>query len=173
MQWSSWRCCIWRNNKFFLWGKPDTTSWCCDNSHYLRDINHNFKTLKPFQRRSVEALDDTIGGLNGFIMLKEIVEQYMGRRIAILEKFEQGKCYRKISFPQHCTDFSECPSYCINLSLFKRSTFLGPWLCLCWIRRSFWNNRWCFAEIHQNVLKNKDDLLYNVNILKAGLIKWM
>ena len=39
-----------------------------DNSHYLRDINHILKTMKPSQRRSVEGLDDTIGGLNGFII---------------------------------------------------------------------------------------------------------
>ena len=64
-------------------------------------------------------------------LLKEIVDQYIRRRIVILEKFEQGKRYLKIGFPQHCTDYSECPSHCINLSLFKRSTLLGPWLCLC------------------------------------------
>ena len=72
----------------------------------------------------MEGLDDTVGGLNGFIMLKEIVDHYMGWRKPILEKLEQGKRYLKIGFPQHCTDYSECPSHCINLSLFESSTLL-------------------------------------------------
>ena len=41
----------------------------------------------------MEGLDDTVGGLNGFIILKEIVDHYMAWRKAILEKLEQGKRY--------------------------------------------------------------------------------
>ena len=45
-------------------------------------------------------------------MLKEIVDHCMGRRKAISEKLEQRKRYLKIGLPQHCTDYSECPSHC-------------------------------------------------------------
>lgn len=73
----------------------------------------------------MEGFEDTVGeDLNGFIMLKEIVDHYMGRRKAVLEKLEHGKRYLKIGFSQHCTDYSECRSHCINLSLFERSTLL-------------------------------------------------
>ena len=91
----------------------------------IRDIKCILKTLKPSQRRRWEGLDNTVGeGLNVSIMLKEIVDHYMGRRKTVLEKLEQGKRYQKIGFPQHCTDYSECPSYCINLPLFESSTLL-------------------------------------------------
>ena len=50
----------------------------------------------------MEGLEDTVGeGLNGFIMLKEIVDNCMVRRKAILKKLEHGKRYLKIGFSQH------------------------------------------------------------------------
>ena len=68
----------------------------CESKNFgmiIWDINRILKTLKPSHRRSVEGLDDTVGGLNGFIILKEIVDHYMAWRKAILEKLEQGKRY--------------------------------------------------------------------------------
>ena len=156
----------------------------CENSNFEplseTSLYRIVKALKTSLRRSLAGLGDRVAeGLNGFIMLEKIVDQYMGRKKVILEKLEREKRYLKIGFPQHCNDHPECPSHCIILAL---SDPKNPRLSK--DQRCYEHGYNCveceslfeiidFAEIYQNELKNKDDLLYYVNISKAGIFRWM